>query len=99
MIVKLFDVKIGNKSGKKAHGMATETSYLRINLYLGFYTAVAVWELLLICICQKLSISSENPHPDLLHPDLFMYKYSQLRGEAETTVWDYLQSRTVCTLC
>lgn len=54
VIVKLFDVKIGNKSGKKAHGMATETSYLRINLYLGFYTAVAVWELLLYMHLPKV---------------------------------------------
>lgn len=35
-IVRLVDVKIGSKSRKNAHGMATETSYLKVNLYLSF---------------------------------------------------------------
>lgn len=87
MIVTLIGVKIGNKSRKKAHGMATEASYLRVNLYLGFCTAAAVWYLHLPKVC----ISSETTPPDLLHPDLFVYK---LRGEAETIVWDYFQCRT-----
>lgn len=90
LIFKLVDVRIGNRFRKKAHGMSTETSYLKANFYLGFYAATAVWYLHF----PELYISSENPHHDLLHPDLFVYKYSKSRGEAETTVWDCLQSRT-----
>lgn len=70
VLVKLIGVKIGNKSRKEARGMATETSYLRVNLYLGFYTAAAVWYLHL----PKVYISSETPPPDLLHPHLLVYK-------------------------